>query len=119
MHKNYFLKNKMRNSFIILISITISLSLAIEKKNPVFEVSPESTETQSVLDIKQFVTCAKNIKDFPDISNFINVLEHKKGYQKQLDYIKRVVPHNKEATLCKKSARKAVPKYLDLEKFAL
>ena len=109
----------MRHSFIILFAITFSLTLAAEKKNPVFEVSPESTETQSVLDIKQFVTCAKNIKDFPDISNFINVLEHKKGYQKQLDYIKRVVPHNKEATLCKKSARKAVPKYLDLEKFAL
>ena len=109
----------MRNLCIILFAIIISLSLTEDKENPVFEVSPESTETQSVLDIKQFVTCAKNIKDFPDISNFINVLEHKKGYKKQLDYIKRVVPHNKEATLCKKSARKAVPKYLDLEKFAL
>ena len=109
----------MKNTFIILFAITFTLSLATEKKNPIFEVSPESKETQSVLDIKQFVECAKNIKDFPDFSNFINVLEHKKGYKKQLDYIKRVVPHNKEATLCKKSARRAVPKYLDLEKFSL
>ena len=109
----------MKNTFIILFAITFTLSLATEKKNPIFKVSPESRETQSVLDIKQFVECAKNIKDFPDFSNFIKVLEHKKGYKKQFDYIKRVVPHNKEATLCKKSARKAVPKYLDLEKFSL
>ena len=109
----------MKTLCILLISILFSLSLSENKENPVFEVSPESTETQSVLDIKQFIECAKNIKDFPEYSNFINVLEHKKGYQKQLDYIKRVVPHNKEASLCKKSARKAVPKYLDLEKFSL
>jgi hypothetical protein len=49
----------------------------------------------------------------------MKVLERKKGYQKQFDYIKRVVPHNKEATLCKKSARKTIPKYLDVEQFAL
>ena len=109
----------MKSLYIVLISIILSLSLSKDKKHPVFEVSPESTETQSVLDIKQFIECAKNIKDFPDYENFINVLEHKKGYQKQLDYIKRIVPHNKEASLCKKSARKAVPKYLDLEKFSL
>ena len=109
----------MKTLSILLISILFSFSFSAEKKHPVFEVSPESTETQSVLDIKQFIECAKNIKDFPEYSNFIKVLEHKKGYQKQLDYIKRIVPHNKEATLCKKSARKAVPKYLDLEKFAL
>ena len=109
----------MKSLYIVLISIILSLSLSKDKEHPVFEVSPESTETQSVLDIKQFIECAKNIKDFPDYENFINVLEHKKGYQKQLDYIKRIVPHNKEASLCKKSARKAVPKYLDLEKFSL
>ena len=109
----------MKTLYIVLISILFSLSFSEDKDHPVFEVSPESTETQSVLDIKQFIECAKNIKDFPEYSNFINVLEHKKGYQKQIDYIKRVVPHNKEASLCKKSARKAVPKYLDLEKFSL
>ena len=109
----------MKTLCIVLISIIFSLTLSQDKKHPVFEVSPESTETQSVLDIKQFIECAKNIKDFPEYSNFINVLEHKKGYQKQLDYIKRIVPHNKEASLCKKSARKVVPKYLDLEKFSL
>ena len=49
----------------------------------------------------------------------MNVLEHKKGYKKQLDYIKRIVPHNKETTLCKKASRIAVPKYLDEEKLAL
>ena len=103
---------------IALILAIFSFSLSEDDKD-LFEISPESTETQSVLDIKQFIECAKNIKDFPEYSNFINVLEHKKGYQKQLDYIKRVVPHNKEASLCKKSARKAVPKYLDLEKFSL
>ena len=104
---------------ITILAMILSLSLTKDKKNSVFEVSPESTETQSVLDIKKFISCARSIKDFPDFDHFVNVLEHKKGYQKQLDYIKRVVPHNKEATLCKKSARKAVPKYLDLEKFAL
>ena len=109
----------MKGICIVLFILTFALSLTKDKKHPIFEVSPESTETQSVLDIKQFIQCAKNIKDFPEYSNFINVLEHKKGYQKQFDYIKRVVPHNKEATLCKKSARKAVPKYLDLEKFSL
>ena len=109
----------MKTLYIVLLTILFSTCLSSKKKNEVFEISPESTETQSVLDIKQFVECAKDIKDFPEYSNFINVLEHKKGYQKQFDYIKRVVPHNKEATLCKKSARKAVPKYLDLEKFAL
>ena len=109
----------MKGIYILLFTIAFSFCCSAEKKNEVFEISPESSETQSVLDIKQFAECAKNIKDFPEYSNFINVLEHKKGYQKQLDYIKRVVPHNKEATLCKKSARKAVPKYLDLEKFAL
>ena len=109
----------MNKAFIILLAMFFSCSMAAEKKHPVFEISPESTETQSVLDIKQFATCAKDIKDFPEYDNFIKVLQHKKGYQKQVDYIKRIVPHNKEATLCKKSARKTVPKYLDLEKFAL
>ena len=109
----------MRVIYIVLFIMTFALSLTKDKKHPIFEVSPESTETQSVLDIKKFIECAKNIKDFPDYDNFIKVLERKNGYQKQLDYIKRIVPHNKEATLCKKSARKAVPKYLDLEKFSL
>ena len=109
----------MKTIYITIFAILLSLSLTKDKKNPVFEIKPESTETQSVLDIKQFIECAKYIKDFPDYDNFVKVLEHKKGYQKQLDYIKRIVPHNKEATLCKKSARKTVPKYLDLEKFSL
>ena len=109
----------MKTICIAIFAMILSLSLTKDKKNSVFEVSPESTETQSVLDIKQFISCAKTIKDFPDFDNFVNVLEHKKGYQKQLDYIKRIVPHNKEASLCKKSARKTVPKYLDLEKFSL
>ena len=109
----------MKTICIAIFAMILSLSLTKDKKHPVFEVSPESTETQSVLDIKQFISCAKTIKDFPDFDNFVNVLEHKKGYQKQLDYIKRIVPHNKEASLCKKSARKTVPKYLDLEKFSL
>ena len=105
--------------FIVSLILLISVSLSKNKKNEVFEVSPENKETKSILDIKQFVECAKTIKDFPEYSNFIKVLEHKKGYKKQYEYIKRIVPHNKEATLCKKSARKAVPKYLDEEKFAL
>ena len=105
--------------FIISLILLISVSFSKNKKNEVFEVSPENKETKSILDIKQFVECAKTIKDFPEYSNFIKVLEHKKGYKKQYEYIKRIVPHNKEATLCKKSARKAVPKYLDEEKFAL
>ena len=66
----------MKTLFIVLISIILSLSLSRDKKHPVFEVSPESTETQSVLDIKQFISCAKTIKDFPDFDNFVNVLEH-------------------------------------------
>ena len=106
-------------TFIILLIALFSISLTADKKHPVFEVSPESKKTKSILDIKQFIECAKTIKDFPEYSNFINVLQHKKGYKKQLEYIKRVVPHNKEATLCKKSSRKAVPNYLDEEKFAL
>ena len=105
--------------FIVSLILIISVSFSKNKKNEVFEVSPENKETKSILDIKQFVECAKTIKDFPEYSNFIKVLEHKKGYKKQYEYIKRIVPHNKEATLCKKSARKAVPKYLDEEKFAL
>ena len=105
--------------YIISLILLIGLCTQRPKKNEVFEVNQESKETKSVLDIKQFVECAKTIKDFPEYSNFMNVLEHKKGYKKQLDYIKRVVPHNKEATLCKKASRKAVPKYLDEEKFAL
>ena len=105
--------------YILSLILLISLCTPRPKKNEVFEVNQENKETKSVLDIKQFVECAKTIKDFPEYSNFMNVLEHKKGYKKQLDYIKRVVPHNKEATLCKKSSRKAVPKYLDEEKFAL
>ena len=105
--------------FIISLILLISVSFSKNKKNEVFEVSPENKETKSILDIKQFVECAKTIKDFPEYSKFIKVLEHKKGYKKQYEYIKRIVPHNKEATLCKKSARKAVPKYLDEEKFAL
>ena len=109
----------MKTIYITIFAILFSLSLTKDKKNPVFEIKPESTETQSVLDIKQFIECAKYIKDFPDYDNFVKVLEHKKGYQKQLDYIKRIVPHNKEATLCKKAARIAIPKYLDEEKFAL
>ena len=109
----------MRTINIFLITVFIISCLAHEKKNPLFEVPSESTETKSVLDIKQFLECAKNIKDFPNHADFVKILEHKKGYQKQLDYIKRVVPHNKEATLCKKSARKTVPKYLDVEQFAL
>ena len=103
----------------VIFALLMVATLAAETKNPVFEVSPENSETVSVLDIKKFVECAKDIKDFPDYANFLNVLEHKKGYQKQLEYIKRIVPHNKEATLCKKSARRTVPKYLDLEKFSL
>ena len=99
--------------FIVSLILLISVSFSKNKKNEVFEVSPENKETKSILDIKQFVECAKTIKDFPEYSNFIKVLEHKKGYKKQYEYIKRIVPHNKEATLCKKSARKAVPKYLD------
>ena len=109
----------MKTISIFLFLVLFSFSFLSKKDKEVFEISPESTENQSVLDIKKFIECAKNIKDFPEYSNFIKVLEHKKGYQKQLEYIKRVVPHNKEATLCKKSARKAVPKYLDLEKFSL
>ena len=109
----------MNKLFIILLAMFFSCIVSAEKKHQVFEISPESTETQSVLDINQFCICAKEIKDFPEYDNFIKVLKHKKGYQKQLDYIKRIVPHNKEASLCKKSARKTVPKYLDLEKFAL
>ena len=109
----------MRNISIILLITLFNIFLTVDKKHPVFEVSPENKETKSVLDIKKFIECAKTIKDFPEYSNFMNVLEHKKGYKKQLDYIKRVVPHNKEATLCKKASRKAVPKYLDEEKFAL
>ena len=105
--------------FIVSLILLISVSFSKNKKNEVFEVSPENKETKSILDINQFVECAKTIKDFPEYSNFIKVLEHKKGYKKQYEYIKRIVPHNKEATLCKKSARKAVPKYLDEEKFAL
>ena len=111
----------MRSLYITLFIITFGICLNTFKKqkNPVFEVPSESRETKSILDIKQFVECAKTIKDFPEYSNFIKVLEHKKGYKKQYEYIKRIVPHNKEATLCKKSARIAVPKYLDEEKFAL
>ena len=109
----------MKTICIAILAMILSLSLTKDKKNSVFEVSPESTETQSVLDIKKFISCARSIKDFPDFDHFVNVLEHKKGYQKQLDYIKRIVPHNKEATLCKKSARVTIPKYLDLEKFSL
>ena len=109
----------MRSISIILFIITLAVLVNAHKKHPVFEVPSESKETKSILDIKQFIECAKTIKDFPEYSNFIKVLERKKGYKKQYDYIKRVVPHNKEATLCKKSARKAVPKYLDEEKFAL
>ncbi len=108
-----------RMYIVSIIIMLVSICLTKDKKHEVFEVSPENKETKSVLDIKKFVECAKTIKDFPEYSNFINVLEHKKGYKKQLDYIKRIVPHNKEATLCKKSSRIAVPKYLDEEKFAL
>ena len=104
---------------IIFFAILISFCLTNDKNHEIFEISSENKENKSILDIKQFLECAKAIKDFPEYSNFIKVLEHKKGYKKQLDYIKRVVPHNKEATLCKKAARKAIPKYLDEEKFAL
>ena len=107
----------MKSLCIILLIALLGLNLSAHKKNSVFEVP--SKKTKSILDIKQFVECAKAIKDFPEYSNFLKVLEHKKGYKKQLEYIKRIVPHNKEATLCKKSARKAVPMYLDDEKFAL
>ena len=107
----------MRSLCIILFIALLGFTLNIHKKNSVFEVP--NKKTKSILDIKQFVECAKSIKDFPEYSNFLKVLEHKKGYKKQLEYIKRIVPHNKEATLCKKSARKTVPMYLDEEKFAL
>ena len=109
----------MRTINIFLITVFIISCLAHKKKNPLFEVPSESTETKSVLDIKKFLECAKSVKDFTNYEDFVKILERKKGYQKQLDYIKRVVPHNKEATLCKKSARRTVPKYLDVEQFAL
>ena len=105
--------------YIISLILLICFCLTDDKNHEVFEVSSENKETKSVLDIKKFLECAKTIKDFPEYSNFIKVLEHKKGYKKQYDYIKRILPHNKEASLCKKSARKTIPKYLDEEKFAL
>jgi len=91
---------------IIFFAILISFCLTNDKNHEIFEISSENKENKSILDIKQFLECAKTIKDFPEYSNFIKVLEHKKGYKKQLDYIKRVVPHNKEATLCKKLQEK-------------
>ena len=105
--------------YIISLILLISFCLSEDKNKEVFEVSSENKETKSVLDIKKFLECAQGIKDFPEYSNFIKVLEHKKGYKKQYDYIKRILPHNKEASLCKKSSRKTIPKYLDEEKFAL
>ena len=109
----------MKKLYSIILVLLFNICLSNQEKKEIFEVSPESKETKSILDIKQFAECAKTIKDFPEYSNFMNVLEHKKGYKKQYDYIKRIVPHNKEASLCKKSARKTIPKYLDEEKFAL
>ena len=109
----------MRILILVIIAILTIFTSCKNRKNEIFEISPESIETQSIIDIKQFSECAKMIKDFPNYDNFLKVLGHKKGYQKQLEYIKRVIPHNKDATLCKKSARKVVPKYLDIQQFAL
>ena len=49
----------MKTLCIILISILFLLIISDDKDHPVFEVSPESTETQIILDIKQFIECAK------------------------------------------------------------
>ncbi len=108
----------MRGLFIILLVTIMIFSCEQEKFNPIFEVPSESKETKSVIDIKQFLECIKGKKEIPEISNIIKVLEHKKGYKKQYNYIRRAIPHNFEFMLCKKSARKTVPKYLDIEKFA-
>ena len=89
------------------------------KDKEIREVDPEMKETKSVINIKEFLQCARNIKDFPETSNYLKILEQKKGYQKQLDYLKRIMPHNSEMTLCRKAARKTVPKYLDVEQFAI
>ena len=69
--------------YIISLILLISFCLSEDKNKEVFEVSSENKETKSVLDIKKFLECAQGIKDFPEYSNFIKVLEHKKGYTKQ------------------------------------
>ena len=56
----------MRNISIILLITLFNIFLTVDKKHPVFEVSPENKETKSVLDIKKFIECAKTIKDFPE-----------------------------------------------------
>ena len=105
--------------FLTIFLIAVLFIACFAHENTIFEVPSDINETKNVLDIKQFLECAKNVKDFTNYEDFVKILERKKGYQKQLDYIKRVVPHNKEATLCKKSARKTIPNYLDVEQFAL
>lgn len=106
----------MRTFIIVLVLIGTALSKK-NAKNEIFEVPSDSKETKSVIDIKQFVECIKDNKEIA-ASNFIQVLEHKKGYKKQLDYLKKISPHNKDAILCRKNARKTVPNYLDVEQFA-
>ena len=102
------------SKILILICFTLFINLIICNIRKV----PDK-ETKSVFDIKQFYKCAQNSKDFYDSSKILDVLEHKKGYQKQMAYLKRVLPHNKDITLCKKSSKKIVPAILDEELFAL
>ena len=97
---------------LICFALFINLILCNIRKVP-------DKETKSVFDIKQFLKCAENSKDFYDSKKILDVLEHKKGYQKQIAYLRRVLPHNKDITLCKKASRKTVPKMLDEEIFAL
>ena len=77
-----------------------------------------STETKRVLDIKTFVDCVKSSNTIPETLNWVETLARKKDYKKQLSYLKRVMPKDKEITLCAKNSRKVVPKLLDEEQFA-
>jgi hypothetical protein len=83
------------------------------------DIQKVEKEMKKVYDIKQFYICAEKSKDISDTKKILDVLEHKKGYQKQMAYLKRVLPHNKDITLCKKSSKKIVPAILDEELFAL
>ena len=54
----------MKTICIAILAMILSLSLTKDKKNSVFEVSPESTETQSVLDIKNLFHVLVPLKIF-------------------------------------------------------
>lgn len=121
--KNYInilllkLIKKMFKKLFILVLCSIFITVVISEKKSK-ELDKALKRERKVLDIKQYVDCALATGHIPQTLNLKNVLEHKKEYNKQIAYLRRVMPKTKEIKICRKNAFKTVPNLLDIEQFA-